>query len=133
MLFLLTTASAALVIYGHPVHLIALFAVVIAVGSFVLGVLALRMHLIVDEDGVAVRFVRHEVWTEWRDIEAVRVVNGVRGAQTVRIERVDRTFVNVPPSLLMPSRPVTKPTGEAILRAIAAQVEACRTAPARRA
>ena len=98
---------------------------------FVLALLTLRMHFIVDDDGIAVRFIRAEQWTEWPEISSVRIVNGVRGAQTLRVERVDRSYVDVPPSLLMSSRPVTKPTAEAMLRSAAAAVSARRTAPPR--
>ena len=131
LLILLTTGCAAWAIYGHPAAGLRFILSVIGVLLFVLALLTLRMHFIVDDDGIAVRFVRAEQWIEWPEISSVRIVNGVRGAQTLRVERVDRSYVDVPPSLLMSARPITKPTAEAMLRATAAAVSARRTAPPR--
>jgi hypothetical protein len=127
MLLLLTTICAAVLLYGHPPALLGLALAVAALVSFAAAMFELRMHLIVDDYGVAVRYLGRESWILWHDIRTVRVVSGVRGAQTVRVERVDRSYVDVPPSLLMPGRPVTKPTAEALLRAVVAQVESRRS------
>lgn len=130
---LLTTGCAAWAIYGHPSSGSRLVLSFLAVVLFALGMLTLRMHFIVDDDGLSVRFLGSEKWTDWSDVRSVHVVDGVRGAQTIRIVRLDDTHVDVPPSLLMSARPVSKPRAEAMLRATAARVAARRPPPPRRA
>jgi len=91
------------------------------------AVLALRMYLGVDADGVVVRYFRRPVWLPWSQIARVEVAAGVRGSDTVRLVRHDGSYVDVPPSLLQPSAPTSKPRAIARLNGIVKQIEARRT------
>ena len=128
---LLTTGCAAWAIYGHPTVGLRLVLSILAILLFTLGMLTLRMHFVVDDEGISVRFLGSEKWTDWSEVRSVHVVSGVRGAQTIRVERIDDTHVDVPPSLLMSARPVTKPTAEAMLLVAVARVAARRPVPPR--
>jgi hypothetical protein len=48
----------------------------------------------------------------------------VRGANTIRIARRNGTFVDVPPSLLQPALPTSKPRARARLDGIAREINA---------
>jgi hypothetical protein len=105
--------------------------VTLGFGAIALGlaVLALRMYLVVDDDGIAVRYLLRQSWLEWPEIDRIEVVSQVRGADTVRITRLNGTYVEVPPSLLQPSRPTSKPRALAQLNSISNQIEARRSRP----
>jgi hypothetical protein len=90
------------------------------------AVLALRMYLGVDADGVVVRYLRRPVWLPWSQIARVEVAPGVRGSDTVRLVRHDGSYVDVPPSLLQPSVPTSRPRALAQLNSVARQIEARR-------
>jgi len=126
LLMLLVCAVAALNVYGHPSQTVRV--VTLAVGSLALGlaVLALRMYLGIDEDGVVVRHLLRPSWLAWSEIARVQVVPDVRGASTIRFFRRDGSYVDVPPSLLQPSKPTSKPRALARLEAISNQIEARR-------
>ncbi len=126
LLMLLVCGSAALNIYGHPSQTVRV--VTLALGALALGmaVAALRMCLVVDDDGVLVRYLLRPAWLPWAEIARVEVVPDVRGSASIRFVRRDASFVDVPPSLLQPSRPTSKPRALAQLNSIANQLEACR-------
>lgn len=126
VLILLVCPCAALNIYGQPSA--ALRLVTLAVGAAALGaaLVASRMYLVVDDEGIAVRFLRREQWLPWSSVAHIGVVSGVRGAETVRVSRADRTYVDVPPSLLQPSRPVGKPVARALLGDAVRRMESLR-------
>jgi hypothetical protein len=119
---LLVSGVAALNIYGHPTPPARVFT--LALGAVGLGAAIswLRMYLVADDEGVGVRHLRREVWTGWRDIDRVEVVTHVRGANTIRIARRNGNFVDVPPSLLQPALPMSKPRAIARLDGIARQI-----------
>jgi hypothetical protein len=126
MLMLVVCAVAALNIYGHPSQTVQ--AVTLVLGGLALGlaVLALRMYLRVDSDGVVVRYLLHPSWLPWSDIARVEIVPEVRGSETVRFVAVDGSYVDVPPSLLQPATPTSKPRASARLNGILHQIEARR-------
>jgi hypothetical protein len=123
LLMLVVCAVAAWNIYGHPSETAR--ALTLALGAAVLAaaVLALRMYLAVDADGVVVRYLRRPVWLPWSQIARVEVAPGVRGSDTVRLVRHDGSYVDVPPSLLQPATPTSKPRALARLNGIANQIE----------
>lgn len=127
LLMLLVCGAAALNIYGHPSQTVRI--VTLALGALALGmaVFALRMYLQVDDEGVLVRYLLRPAWLPWPDIARVEVVSNVRGADTVRLVRPDGTYVDVPPSLLQPARPTSKPRAQAQLASIGKELEARRT------
>ena len=132
LLMLVVCAVAAWNIYGHPSQTSR--ALTLVLGAAVLGaaVLALRMYLGVDSDGVVVRYLRRPVWLAWSEIARVEVVSAVRGSDTVRLVRHDGSYVDVPPSLLQPATPTSKPRARARLNSIAHQIEARRADSVRR-
>lgn len=126
LLMLLVCAVAALNIYGHPSQTVRIVTLAIGVLALGLAVAALRMYLVVDDEGVAVRYLLRAVWLPWDEIGRVEVVSDVRGADSIRLVRRDGTFVDVAPSLLQPSRPTSKPRALAQLTSIGNQIEARR-------
>jgi hypothetical protein len=113
-------------IYGHPSQTVQAVTLVLGAAALGLAVLALRMYLRVDSDGVVVRYLLQPAWLAWPEIARVEVVSDVRGSDTVRLVRQDGTYVDVPPSLLQPARPTSKPRALARLNSIGNQIEARR-------
>lgn len=128
LLILLACPCAALNLYGHPSGALRLLTLVAGAAALGAAVVAARMYLVVDGEGIAVRFLHREQWLPWSSVAHIGVVPGVRGAETVRVSRADRTYVDVPPSLLQPSRPVGKPVARALLRDAVRRMEALRPA-----
>jgi hypothetical protein len=127
LLMLGVCAAAALNIYSHPsqsVRFVTLCCGAIALG---LAVLALRMFLLVNDEGIAVRYVGREAWLPWSEIDRIEVVSQVRGGDTVRFVRHNGSYVDVPPSLLQPAKPTSKPRALAQLASISNQIEARRS------
>ena len=75
--------------------------------AFVSAIEGLRMYLVVDQDGIGFRglFRTHNV--EWPDVSAITVRRSGFSGATLRITRADGSYADVPPSLVLP----TKPTG----------------------
>lgn len=126
LLMLVVCAAAALVIYGHPSDTVCVLALALGAAALVLAVFALRMYLLVDAEGVEVRYLWRPAWLPWSEIARVEVVSGVRGSDTVRMVRHDGTYVDVPPSLLQPAVPTSKPRALARLHSVGNQIEARR-------
>jgi hypothetical protein len=126
LLMLVVCAIAAWNIYGHPSETARALTLVLGAAVLAAAVLALRMYLEVDEDGVVVRYLRRPVWLPWSQVARVEVASGVRGSDTVRLVRQDGSYVDVPPSLLQPSAPMSKPRASARLNGIANLIEARR-------
>lgn len=126
LLILFVSAAAALNIYGNPSDPVRTVTLAFGAVALALAVLALRMYLVVDDEGVAVRHVLRQHWLPWSEVARVEVVSEVRGAATVRLSRDDGTYVDVPPSLLQPSAPTSKPRALAQLNAISNQIDARR-------
>jgi hypothetical protein len=121
---LVVSATAALNIYSHPTAPARYFTIVLGLVCLGAAVSWLRMSLVANNEGVGVRHLRSEVWTPWPDIDRVEVVSHVRGANTIRIARRNGTFVDVPPSLLQPALPTSKPRARARLDGIAREINA---------
>lgn len=129
LLMLVVCAVAALNIYGHPSQTVRAVTVALGALACALAVLALRMYLRVDADGVVVRYLLHPSWLAWSQIARVEIVPDVRGSETVRFVAVDGSYVDVPPSLLQPAKPTSKPRASARLNGILHQIEARRPGP----
>jgi hypothetical protein len=126
LLMLVVCAVAAWNIYGHPSQTARAMTLVLGAAVLAAAALALRMYLGVDDDGVVVRYLARPVWLPWSQISRVEVVSAVRGSDTVRLVRHDGSYVDVPPSLLQPSTPTSKPRASARLNGIARQIETRR-------
>lgn len=132
LLMLLVCGAAALNIYGHPSETVRLLTLALGALALGLAVLALRMYLAVDSDGAVVRYLARPVWLPWAEVARVEVVSGVRGSDTLRFVRHDGSYVDVPPSLLQPSTPMSRPRATARLNNIGNQIEAHRRGRLRR-
>ncbi|MGN5633974.1 hypothetical protein [Streptomyces sp. AC154] len=126
LLILLACPCAAVNVYGHPSAVLRVVTLVVGAAAMVTAFVAVRMYLAVDDEGIAVRFMRREHWLPWSSVQQVDVVGGVRGSDTIRFVRADGTCVDVPPSLLQPSRPVGKPAAKRLLRDAARRIESRR-------
>ncbi|MFD8424489.1 hypothetical protein [Streptomyces sp. NPDC059466] len=126
LMILVACPCAAVNIYGHPSAALRLVTVVVGVVALLVALVSLRMYLAVDDEGIAVRFLHREQWLPWSSVDHIEVVSGVRGSDTIRFSRADRTFVDVPPSLLQPTRPVRRPAAGHLLRDAARRIEARR-------
>jgi hypothetical protein len=109
IMMLFVCGVVALNLYASPNTLLRV--VTIGVGAVVFGsaIEGLRMYLVVDQDGIGFRglFRTHNV--EWSDVSAITVRRSGFSGATLRITRADGSYADVPPSLVLP----TKPTGTA--------------------
>lgn len=124
LLFLIAAACAALNLYAHPSLAVRLLTIAVAVVAAVMGVLAIRMYFVVDEEGIGVRRLLRERSVEWDEFDSVAVVHGTFDSVTLRIVCRDGRYMDVPQSLLMPSRPTGKVRVNAQLGELARQVTA---------
>ena len=126
LLILVACPCLAANIYAHPSLPVRLVTLAIGVGALVLAAVSWRMYLVVDDEGVAVRGWGREQWLPWERIERAEVVSGVRGSDTIRFVRQDGSSVDVPPSLLQPSRPTGRPAARRRLQDTLRQIESRR-------
>jgi PH (Pleckstrin Homology) domain-containing protein len=128
MLMLVLVAAAALNIYGHPSAVVRIPTLAVGLICGGLAVAALRLQLVATDDGVSVRQLVGERWLPWSELDQVEVVPNVRGAPTVRLNRLDGSYVDVPPSLLQPTKPTAKRVVMRNLDTVAGQLEQRRRA-----
>jgi hypothetical protein len=114
-LFLAVSGLAAYDLYGSPSLTTVIVTVFLALVFAALGILAARYLLVADEDGVWVRSLTGERHVSWPDLKSVDVVAGRRGSTTVRIVRANGSFVDVPPSLLLPTLPTKIDKARAVI------------------
>jgi hypothetical protein len=126
ILLLLVSACAAVNIYGHPTRNVRVITFGLGLLALAFAIAALRMHLVANDDGVAVRHLLRQAWLPWSEVADIEVVDGVRGASTLRVTRRDHTYVDVPPSLLQPTKPTSKRTALAQLDGVVRQLRARR-------
>jgi general stress protein CsbA len=128
MLMLVLVAAAALNIYAHPSAVVRISTLAVGLVCGGLAVAALRLQMVATDDGVAVRQLAGERWLPWAELDEVEVVPNVRGAPTVRLNRRDGSYVDVPPSLLQPTKPTAKRVVMRNLDTVAGQLEQRRRA-----
>jgi hypothetical protein len=124
LLILVVCACAALNIYFDPSSTVAAATIVLGLVCLVLAAAGLRMFLYVDEEGAAVRHLGRASWLPWSEVERVEIASGVRGADTIRFVRHGGSYVDVPPSLLQPARPMSKPRALGRLKGILGEIQA---------
>ena len=127
-LLMLTTVLAAVDIYLRPSTIPAVAAAFVAVSALVAAVCALRYLLVADEDGLWVRHVVSETLVEWQDVERVEMTTAHRSGMTVRITRHNGSYVDVPPSLLLPTLPTTLPKTRSRIHSVATRLNALAAA-----
>ena len=96
-------------LYASPNTLVRVVTIGVGAVAFVSAIEGLRMYLVVDQNGIGFRglFRTHNV--DWSDISAITVRRSGFSGATLRITRPDGSYADVPPSLVLP----TKPTGTA--------------------
>jgi len=126
LLVLLACPCAAVNIYAHPSTAVRTITLALGAAALVTAFATVRMFLVVDYEGVALRFLGREQWLAWSEIDRVEIAGGVRGSETIRFVRHDGTYADVPPSLLQPVKPTGRPAARRLLRDILQRIEARR-------
>ena len=126
LLILIACPCAAVNIYAHPGTTVRIVTLIVGVAALVTAFASLRMYLVVDDEGVALRFLGREQWLPWSEIDRVEVVAGVRGSETIRFFRTDGSYADAPPSLLQPAKPTGRPAARRMLRDTLRRIEARR-------
>lgn len=120
---LIVCACAAENIYGSPSLQVRIATLLIGLLILVVSIVALRMGFVVDDEGLAVRFIGRVTWVPWSEVKDIGLAD-VRGNETIRILRINDSKVDVPPSLLQPVRPTSKLKASRRLRGIVLQIKA---------
>jgi hypothetical protein len=123
LLILVACPCAAVNLYLHPSAPFRAITIVIGVAALVVAYVTARMFLVVDDEGVALRYLSGAQWLPWPEVSAVEIVSGVRGSDTIRFSRRDGTYVDAPPSLLQPTRPTPRPVARRRLQDILRRIE----------
>jgi hypothetical protein len=126
LLILVACPCAAINLYAHPSPPFRGITIAIGLTALVLAVVTYRMYLVVDDEGVGLRYLGGERWLPWAQIDRVEIVTGVRGSETIRFVRRDGSYLDAPPSLLQPSRPTARPAARRRLQDILQRIEARR-------
>jgi hypothetical protein len=109
VIMLFVCGVVALNLYGSPNTLMRVATIGVGAVAFVSAIEGLRMYLVVDQDGIGFRGLFRTTNLEWPDISAITVRRSGFSGATLRILRADGSYADVPPSLVLP----TKPTGTA--------------------
>lgn len=126
LLFLIAAGCAAVNLYADPSVLVRVATIAVGVLAVVMAVPAARMYLVVDDEGIGVRRLRHERSVDWDEFDRVEVVQRGLDSVTLRITCRDGRYLDVPQSLVMPSRPTGKVRVHARLGDMARQIERYR-------
>ena len=124
LLFLIAAGCAAANAYVHVSVVVRIVTIVVGVAALATGIAAARMYLVVDDEGIGVRRLWRERSLDWDDISRVSVVERGFDKLTLRIVSRDGRYLDVPQSLVMPSRPTGKSRVRAQLGDIARQIQA---------
>ena len=124
LLFLIAAGCAAANAYVHVSVVIRIVTIVVGVAALAMGIAAARMYLVVDDEGIGVRRLWRERSLDWDDISRVSVVERGFDTLTLRIVSRDGRYLDVPQSLVMPSRPTGKSRVRAQLGDIARRIQA---------
>lgn len=125
-LILVAVACFVPALYFHPSSAARTVLIVIALAALVLAAITRWMYVVVDDEGVAIRYLGREQWLPWPEITRIEIVSGVRGSDTIRFFGTGATSADAPPSLLQPSRPMSKPAARNRLEEILRQIESRR-------
>jgi hypothetical protein len=123
LLFLIAAGCAAANLYADPSVPVRVVTIVVAAAAAVMAVPAARMYLVVDDEGIGVRRLWREHSVDWDEFDRVEVVRRGLDAVTLRITCRDGRYLDVPQSLVMPTKPTGKPRVHAQLGDMARQIE----------
>jgi Bacterial PH domain len=124
LLFLIAAGCAAANAYVHVSVVVRIVTIVVGVAALAMGIFAVRMYFVVDDEGVGVRRLWRERSLDWDDIAEVSVIRRGFDTLTLRVISHDGRYLDVPQSLLMPSRPTGKARVRAQLGDVARRIEA---------
>ena len=102
----------ALNLYTSPSSLIRVVTIALGIGAFVSAIDGLRMYMVVDRDGIGFRGALHTHNIDWSDLAQISVRRSGFSGPTLRITRGDGTYADVPPSLVLPTKPTS--TGKTV-------------------
>jgi hypothetical protein len=122
LLFVAASGCAALNLYGHPGTSVRVLSIAAGVMAVAAAILALRMYLVADDEGIGVRRWFRESSVNWAEVADVQVVERGFDTMKLRVVRLDGTFVNVPQSLMLPAKPTGKDRTRALLAGAAKRV-----------
>lgn len=121
-LILVAAAMAAVNLYTSPGIAVRILTVVAGVAALGAALIAYRMYLVVDEDGVGVRGLWRTESVDWPDLADVGIIEHRVTTMRLQLARKDGTVVNVPQSLTTPAKPVAKPVARARLETLGRQI-----------
>ncbi|MGH8860276.1 MAG: hypothetical protein ACRDVG_03405 [Jatrophihabitantaceae bacterium] len=104
-LILLATVLIAFLLYGSPSLGASVAMGVVALAALASAAFAARLLMVADDDGIWVRRALGVQLVEWAEVSTVEAVPIRGNTMTVRITRTTGTYVDVPPSLLLPTLP----------------------------
>jgi len=97
----------ALNLYLSPNALVRIVSIGLGALAFIAAIEGLRMYLVADRYGIGFRGLLRTHNIDWSDIQSISVRRRGFNGPTLRITRTDGSYADVPPSLMLP----TKPTG----------------------
>jgi len=107
VLMLFVCGVVALNLYLSPNTLVRIVTIGLGALAFVAAIEGLRMYLVADQYGIGFRGLLRTHNIDWSDIQSISVRRRGFNGPTLRITRTDGSYADVPPSLMLP----TKPTG----------------------
>jgi hypothetical protein len=109
VMMLFACGVVALNLYSSPNTLVRVVTIGLGALAFVSAIEGLRMYLVADQYGIGFRGLLRTHNIDWSDVQSITVRRRGFNGPTLRITRADGSYADVPPSLMLP----TKPTGTA--------------------
>lgn len=109
VMMLFACGVVALNLYSSPNTLVRVVTIGLGALAFVSAIEGLRMYLVADQYGIGFRGLLRTHNIDWSDVQSITVRRRGLNGPTLRITRADGSYADVPPSLMLP----TKPTGTA--------------------
>ena len=107
VMMLFVCGVVALNLYLSPNTLVRIVTIGLGALAFIAAIEGLRMYLVADQYGIGFRGLLRTHNIDWSDIQSISVRRTGLNGPTLRITRADGSYADVPPSLMLP----TKPTG----------------------
>ncbi len=109
VMMLFVCGVVALNLYLSPNTLVRIVTIGLGALAFIAAIEGLRMYLVADQYGIGFRGLLRTHNIDWSDVQSITVRRRGFNGPTLRITRADGSYADVPPSLMLP----TKPTGTA--------------------
>lgn len=105
VLMLLVCAALAVNLYASPSTIVRFITLALGALCLVMAIGSLRMFMVVDQQGIGFRGLLRSHSFDWPDVSQVTVRPSGYNGPTIRITRSDGTYADVPPTLMLPSKP----------------------------